>query len=281
MQCTIKKEIEASGVGIHYNKFAHLKLKPAPEGTGVVFHRTDLSENNKIVASFKNIESTSLSTKIINEGGVSVSTIEHLMAALGVFRISNLVVEIDNIEVPIMDGGSEDFCFMIECVGVHLQHTKCNHFKLKKEIKVQIGDSYIIARPADAFSVDFVSDFPSAAIGRQSFTFDFKKSDFVKEVSSAKTIANILEVEMLHKNGMGLGGGLHNTLVYDKEKVLNEGSAYNINDFVKHKVLDFIGDISLSQGEIIANFQCFKSGHKLNHMFLHELFLDSTNYQLI
>ena len=282
MQRSIAKEVRAKGVGIHYNKLTNLVLKPAPENTGIIFKRVDVTnKDNEILASYKNIHSLALSTQIINKAGVFVATIEHLMSAFFAFKINNIIVEVESAEMPIMEGGADEFCFMIECAGLQEQQAKANKFKLVHEVRVGDQEHYIVARPAAERTIKFISDFPSLAIGKQEFTFNIEKDDFIKEISSSKTIANVKEVEMLQKNGMGLGGSLKNTLVYDAESVLNEKCLYNISDFVKHKTLDFIGDLYLAEGSILASFEANKSGHKLNHLLLNEIFKHSSNYQLI
>ena len=281
MQYTIKKEIKSEGVGIHYNKFANLTLKPAEIDTGIIIKRVDVKDkNNTIIAHFSHIKDTFLSTKLINADGIFVATVEHLMATLAVYKITNLIIEINSIEVPIMDGGSEDFCFMIECAGLLKQEKKATKFALLKDVKVGNEQSYIIAKPSNEFCVNFISDFKSNIIGKQSFKYS-NEVDFVKDVSSARTIANFNDVSALQSAGFGLGGNLQNTLVFNEESVLNEPCIYNKDDFVKHKVLDFIGDLYLCGGEVIADFECFKSGHKLNHSILKEIFSDTQNYKLI
>jgi UDP-3-O-[3-hydroxymyristoyl] N-acetylglucosamine deacetylase len=282
MQRTIKQDITAEGVGVHYGKSTTLTLKPASESTGIVFVRTDITDkDNRIKAIYKNIESIALSTKIKNESGVSVTTIEHLMAAVSSFKIDNLIIEIDAEEVPIMDGGSEDFCFLIECTGLYMQPEKRKKLHLVKEIKVGDDNNYIIAKPSEEKVISFTSDFKSEAIGIQTLTFIEQYSDFSKEIAKAKTIANLLEVEALQKAGMGLGGNLKNTLVYNETRVLNEPALWIKTDFVRHKILDFLGDISLAGVEVMAEFICFKSGHKLNHLLLREIFSSNDNYQII
>jgi len=282
MQRSIGKEVKAKGVGIHYNKLTSLVLKPAPENTGIIFRRVDITnKENEILASYKNIQSLALSTQIANKAGVFVATIEHLMSAFFAFNINNIVVEVESAEMPIMEGGAEEFCFMIECAGVKEQKAKAKKFQLIREVRVGDEEHFIVATPSATRTIKFISDFPSLAIGRQEFTFNVETDDFIKEISSSKTIANLKEVEMLQKNGMGLGGSLKNTLVYDAESVLNEKCLYNISDFVKHKTLDFIGDLYLAEGMILANFEANKSGHKLNHLLLNEIFKDAANYQLI
>ncbi len=281
MQVTIKKEICARGVGVHYNKLCNLRILPAPVDTGIVFKRIDVKERNQgILAHFKNIDSIALSTRIKNEDGIFVATIEHLLSAVFTFGITNLIIEVDSPEMPIMEGGAEDFCFMLECAGIEVQEKPKKTFKLLKEIKVGDENNYILAKPNEEFIVDFESDFPSKAIGVQKFSYN-KKMDFTKEFSSARTIANLKDVEMIQKAGFGLGGNLKNTLVFSEEAVLNEACIFNKDDFVRHKILDFLGDISLAGGEIIAKFECLKSGHKLNHQILQEIFKDETNYKII
>lgn len=281
MQFTIKKKIAARGVGIHGNKVANLTLKPADVDTGIVFIRTDVKDKNNIIpAHFSNISTTLLSTKLANQDGICVSTVEHIMAAFSAFNITNVIVEIDSIEIPIMEGGSADFCFMLECAGVQSQTKKTKHIKLLKKIQVGHEDSYIIAKPSDEFQIEFISNFKSKAIGEQSFKYD-AKTDFMTEISSARTIANFDDVATLQSAGLGLGGNLNNTLVFNKQDVLNETCSFNNDDFIKHKILDFIGDIYLSGGHIIADFKCFKSGHKLNHSLMKEIFSDTNNYTFI
>lgn len=282
MQSTIKKEIVAEGVGVHYNQYAQIRLKPAKENTGILFKRVDVTDkNNEILAIYKNVKSKALSTEIANESGASVATIEHLMSAISSFNITNLIIEINALEVPIMEGGSEDFCFLLECVGTTLQKEKAKKFKLKKEVKVGDENYFIIAKPSEEFTVSFTSNFNSEKIGEQKFFYNKSHHDFTKDIAPSKTIANLAEVQALQQAGMGLGGNLKNTLVFTQTEILNEKCLYNTEDFVKHKILDFIGDLSLAGGEIIANFSCFKSGHKLNHLLLEEIFKTEENYQSI
>ncbi len=281
MQHTIKKEIRARGVGIHYNKIANLTLKPAGIDAGIIIKRVDVKDReNTINAHYSSINDTFLSTKLTNAEGVGVATIEHLFSALFAFKITNLIIEIDELEVPIMEGGSEDFCFMLECAGVVQQPKQNKKFVILKELKVGDDKSFIKVKPSSDFHVNFLSNFSSNMIGEQQFSFN-KKVDFMRNVAPARTIANFKEVEALHTAGYGLGGNLKNTLVFDSEEILNEACSYNKDDFVKHKILDFVGDIYLAGGEVIGDFECFKSGHKLNHLLLKEIFSKPENYKLI
>jgi UDP-3-O-[3-hydroxymyristoyl] N-acetylglucosamine deacetylase len=281
MQHTIKKEIKARGVGIHYNKIANLTLKPAEIDSGIIIKRVDVKDReNTINAHYSSINDTFLSTKLTNSAGVGVATVEHLLSALFAFKITNLIVEIDELELPIMEGGSEDFCFMIECAGIVEQPKQNKKFIVLKELQVGDEKSYIKVKPSPDFHVHFVSNFHSHMIGEQKFSFN-KNVDFMRNVAPARTIANSKEVEALHSAGYGLGGNLKNTLVFDSEGILNEACSYNKDDFVKHKILDFVGDVYLAGGEVIGDFECFKSGHKLNHLLLKEIFSKQENYKTI
>lgn len=286
MQATIFSPISCTGVGIHFGRQTIMTLRPSDEGCGIIFKRTDVenSENN-IRAHYQNVQKSYYGTVIYNASEVFVSTIEHLMAALSAIGITNLVVEIDGPEVPIMDGGSEQFCFMIKSAGVRIQDAKRKTLKIIREVIVRHNDSYVIARPTQnlQYNVNYVIDFGLSAIGRQELAYTDNCVDFCNQIAPAKTFGNMADIEKLKTIGMGLGGSLQNTIVIDSngDKILNSRHLYCKNDFVKHKILDFIGDIYLAESYILAGFECYKSGHTLNNLLLKEIFSDSGNYEYI
>lgn len=266
------------GRGVHYAKDVHITITPKVDG-GIVFKRIDKNDNNEIVALYSNVSSTIPLNTTITNGNVSVSTIEHLMAAMFALKIKNAHILIDGPEVPLMDGGSSDFIFGLECLHIPKQRTQ--NLYLKEEISVESGDSFIIARPSDKLVVNYTVEFPYAFIGRQKFTFDETRNDFKDEISYAKTFGHIDAIKEMQKHGICLGGDMYSAIVFDSEKILSPSYVYNKDDFVRHKILDFIGDISLSSYNIKAEFQCHKTSHKLNNLLISKIFSNTKYYNIV
>ena len=278
MQVTIQNPISCYGIGVHSGKTTHLTLKPAAENTGIVFVRTDLnSDNNFIEATYANVTETSLCTGIKNASSAKVSTIEHIMAAIWGCGIDNMIIELDGEEVPVMDGSSKPFVFMIECAGRKLQKAPKRFLRILKEVKAVHKDCEIIAAPASSLNVDLTIEFESKAIGKQNFILSGAES-FKSEIADARTFGFLHELDYLKSKGLAKGASLENAIGIDKDIIMNpEGLRYE-DEFVRHKLLDFVGDLYTAGAPVIGAFSAHKTSHALNNQFLRELFADPTNY---
>lgn len=278
MQTTIQNPISCYGIGVHSGKTTHLTLKPAQENTGIVFVRTDLSsEINFIKASYANVTETSLCTGIKNSNSVKVTTIEHIMAAIWGCGIDNMIIELDGEEVPVMDGSSKPFVFMIECAGRKLQKAPKKFLKILKEVKAVHKDCEIIAAPANSLNVDLTIEFESKAIGKQNFILSGAES-FKSEIADARTFGFLHELDYLKSKGLAKGASLENAIGIDKDVIMNPDGLRYEDEFVRHKLLDFVGDLYTAGTPIVGAFSAYKTSHALNNHFLRELFADSTNY---
>ena len=258
-----------------------MNLIPANADYGIKFFRTDMVSNNIIEALWSNVSGTQLSTTISNEFGASISTIEHLMSALSGLHIDNLKIEIDGPEVPIMDGSSKEFVSLIESVPLKILLKKRKVIKVKKNIKVTNDYSSVELKPNKQFSIDFEIDFPSKLVSRQSCQLQLVNGNYKTDIASARTFGFEKDVAMLRSNGLALGGSLENAVVVGESKILNsEGLRYK-DEFVRHKILDSIGDLYLAGAPIQGYFFGNKSGHYLNNLLLRSLFSDSDNYEYI
>ncbi len=275
MQKTIKNTISCFGVGVHSGKPASLNLHPASENTGIQFVRTDIkSRYNRIEAKYNLVSNTMLGTTLKNESEVEVATIEHLMAALWGCKIDNIIIEIDGRETPIMDGSSEPFIFALECAGIKEQAQPRKYVRVLKEIKVYDQDSYAIITPATHFSVNMAIEFSNQAISKQNFLFNENDKSFKSDVSRARTFGFAHEEETLKKMGLAQGASLDNVVVIRDDHILNkEGLRYQ-NEFVRHKMLDFIGDSYLAGAPILGHFETYKPGHSINNKLMRALFSD-------
>lgn len=281
MQTTISCPISCYGIGVHSGKKTQVTLKPANPNTGVVFVRTDVtSVDNKIYTSYKNVFDTSLSTSIKNDAGIKVSTIEHLMAAIWGCGLSNVIIEIDGSEVPIMDGSSQPFVFMIECAGIKKTNIPKKCLKLLKDVYVTNGDSEIIANVSSMLSIDLTIDFSSSAIGKQKYIFNNEKS-FVSEIANSRTFGFLHELDYLQGKGLAKGASLDNTIGIDKNVILNHEGLRHDNEFVRHKMLDLLGDLSCAGGNFIGSLKGFKTSHELNNQLLHKIFSDPSGYKWV
>ncbi len=280
-QQTISKAITANGLGLHSGVEVSMKLLPADVDHGIVFYRTDLNSNNKIKAIWSNVSNTQLSTTISNKQGVSVSTIEHLMSALSGLHIDNIKIEIDGPEVPIMDGSSKDFVNLIESIPLIKLNKKRKVIKILQNIKVKNNDSFVELKPNKQFSIDFEIDFPSKIISKQSCQLQLVNGNYKSDIASARTFGFEKDVDMLRSNGLALGGSLDNAVVVGENKILNEDGLRFKDEFVRHKILDSIGDLYLAGSPIQGYFFGNKSGHYLNNLLLKTLFSDQNNYKYI
>lgn len=271
-QRTLKNVIRATGVGLHTGEKVYLTLRPAAMDTGIVFRRTDLSEPVEIRACPENVSDTRLSTTLESDG-VRVSTVEHLMSAFAGMGIDNAYVELTAPEVPIMDGSAGPFVFLIQSAGIVEQSAPKRFIRIKKRIKITDGDKWAAFEPFEGFKVSFAIDFnhPTFRNTNQKATVDFSTMSFVKEVSRARTFGFMADLENLRQAGLARGGGVDNAIVLDDYRVLNEDGLRYEDEFVKHKMLDAIGDLYLLGHPLIGAFNAYKSGHSLNNRLLRRL----------
>ncbi len=258
-----------------------MKLLPAEADYGIKFCRTDIETNNLVEALWSNVTNTKLSTTISNEFGISISTIEHLMSALSGLHIDNLKIEIDGPEVPIMDGSSKEFVDLIETVPIKDLNKKRKIIKIKKNIKINNGDSSVELKPNNQFSINFEIDFPSKVVSRQSCQLQLVNGNYKSDIASARTFGFEKDVDTLRSNGLALGGSLDNAVVVGDNKILNKDGLRFKDEFVRHKILDSIGDLYLAGAPIEGYFKGNKSGHHLNYLLLKTLFSDKQNYEYI
>lgn len=280
-QRTLKNPISCTGVGLHSGVKVTMALKPAPVNHGIVFKRTDIAGNGALIpARWDMVDDTRLCTGVSADGAV-VRTIEHLMAALAGSRIDNLLIEISGPEVPVMDGSAHPFIFLIDCAGVVEQQAPRQAIRVLRPIKLQDGDRVVSLEPADSFQVDLAIDFASSAISRQEMQVEVTSGAFRSEVSRARTFGLEQEVAMLRAAGLAKGGSLDNAVVIGADnKILNEEGLRYDDEFVRHKVLDAVGDLYLAGHPILGRFLGRCSGHAMNNLLLRALFSDPTAYRL-
>lgn len=271
-QRTLKNVIRATGVGIHTGQKVLLTLRPAAVNTGIVFRRVDLNPIVNIPACPNNVGDTSLSTTLTH-GDVRISTIEHLLAAMAGLGIDNAYVDLSASEVPIMDGSSGPFVFLIQSAGIEEQAAPKRFIRIKKPVEVREGDKFARFKPHDGFKVRFSIDFdhPVFRARKNEAEIDFSTTSFVKEVSRARTFGFMRDIEMLRDRNLVLGGSMDNAIVLDDYRVLNEDGLRYEDEFVKHKILDAIGDLYLLGHSLIGAFEGYKSGHALNNCLLRQL----------
>ena len=280
-QQTISKPLLINGIGLHSGAKVTIKLIPADIDYGIRFVRTDVSRNNVIHAIWSNVSNTQLSTTISNNFGVSVSTVEHLMSALSGLHIDNIRIEVDGPEVPIMDGSSKNFVELIDQISLKNQNKKRKIIKIKKKIKVKKDDSSIELSPNNQFSIDFQIDFPSPLISKQSCQLQLVNGNYKTDIASARTFGFEKDVDKLRSIGLALGGSLNNAVVVGESKILKSDGLRFKDEFVRHKILDSIGDLYLAGAPIQGYFNGNKSGHYLNNLLLKTLFSNSKNYEYI
>lgn len=281
-QRTLKNAIRATGVGLHTGQKIYLTLLPAPVDAGIVFRRVDLNPVVEIEAKAGNVGETTLSTTLMN-GDVKVSTVEHLLAAMAGLGIDNAIVEVSAAEVPIMDGSAGPFVFLIQSAGIQEQAAAKKFIRIKKPVVVQDGDKIASFLPFDGFKVTFSIDFDHPVFqGRTLKTsVDFSSTSFVKEVSRARTFGFMHEIEYLRSKGLAKGGSIDNAIVVDDYRILNEDGLRYEDEFVKHKVLDAIGDLYLLGNSLIGEFKAHKSGHGLNNKSLRQLIAQTDAWEVV
>jgi UDP-3-O-[3-hydroxymyristoyl] N-acetylglucosamine deacetylase len=281
-QRTLKNLIRATGVGVHTGDKIYITLRPAPIDSGVIFRRVDLDPAVEICATPDNIGDTVLSSCLVKDG-IRVSTIEHLMSAFAGLGVDNVYVDVSAPEVPIMDGSAGPFVFLIQSAGIEEQNAPKKFFKIKNKIKVKDGDKWAVIGPHDGFKVSFTIDFDHPVFRDlpQTATVDFVHTSFVKEISRARTFGLLSDYERLRANNLALGSTLDNAVVVDDYRVINEdGLRYN-DEFVKHKMLDAIGDLYLLGSNIIGSFSAYKSGHALNNKLIRALLAEKNAWEIV
>ena len=281
-QRTLKNVIRATGVGLHTGKKIFLTLRPAPANTGIIFCRTDLEPPVDIPARHVHVGDTTLNTCLIKDQA-RISTVEHLLSALSGLGIDNAFVDLTAPELPTMDGSAGPFVFLIQSAGIEEQNVPKRFIRIKREVTVKDGDKWAILKPFHGFRVSFTIDFhhPLIRNSGQTAVLDFSSTSYVKEVSRARTFGFLSECEYLQKNNLALGGSLDNTIVLDDYRILNEDGLRYKDEFVKHKILDVVGDLYLLGHSMIGAFEGYKSGHTLNNRLRETLLADSQAWETI
>jgi len=271
-QRTLKNSIRATGVGLHTGKKVLMTLFPAPPDSGIVFRRTDLTPPVDIAAHAENVGETMLGTTL-HRGDAKISTVEHLLSALAGLGIDNLVVEVNAPEVPIMDGSAGPFVFLLQSAGIEEQKAPKRFIRILESVRVEDGDKWASFDPYDGFRVNFEIEFnhPTFKKHSQTASMEFSTTSFLREVSRARTFGFMRDLESLRAHNLALGGNLDNAIVLDDNRILNEDGLRYEDEFVKHKILDAIGDLYLLGHSLIGEFSGFKSGHALNNKLLRKL----------
>ena len=279
-QRTLKNSIRATGVGLHTGTKVFMTLCPALADTGIVFRRTDLTPPVDIRARAENVSETRLGTTLIN-GDAKVSTVEHLLSAFAGLGIDNAIIDVSAPEVPIMDGSAGPFVFLLQAAGIAELKAPKRFVRVKRTVEVRDGDKWARFDPYDGFKVNFEIEFDHPIFKRhlQKATMDFSTTTYLKEVSRARTFGFMRDLETMRKHNLALGGNLENAIVLDDSKMLNEGGLRYEDEFVKHKILDAIGDLYLLGHSLIGEFTGFKSGHGLNNQLLRALLNDKEAWE--
>lgn len=279
-QRTLKNSIKATGVGLHSGEKVYLTLRPAPVNTGIIFRRVDLETPVEIPARAENVGDTTLSTTLVKDG-VRISTVEHLLSAMAGMGIDNAYIDLSAPEVPIMDGSAGPFVFLLQSAGIVEQSAAKRFIRIKRNVVIEEGDKWVRFEPYEGFKVSFTIDFEHPVIqGRsQSAEIDFSSTSFVREVSRARTFGFMNQIEQLRANNLALGGSLNNAIVMDEYRILNEDGLRYEDEFVKHKILDAIGDLYLLGSSLIGAFSGHKAGHALNNKILRELLADKSAWE--
>ena len=277
-QTTIAKPVDLVGIGLHKGVPVRLKLEPLEAGRGIEFYRSDV--NVAIPLKPENVVDTQMAT-VIGKDGYNISTIEHMLSAVYAYGIDNLRVIVDADEIPVMDGSSASFCMLLDEAGLVELDAPKKILRIKKEVIVQEGDKYVKLSPSNDLNYDFTIKFNHPVIDKQSFTLNFTKEEYKSKISKARTFGFLHEVQYLRSKGLALGGSLENAVVLADKKVLNTEGLRFPDEFVRHKILDAIGDMSLLGLNFIGNYEAFAGSHDLNHKLTVELMKDTANYEVV
>ena len=277
-QTTIKKSVELVGIGLHKGSPVRLRLEPLESNSGIVFYRSDVDVAIALLP--ENVVDTKMAT-VIGRDGYIISTIEHMLSAVYAYGIDNLKIIVDADEIPVMDGSSASFCMLLDEAGIKELDIAKKVMRIKKDVIIQEGDKYVKLSPSPDLKYDFTIKFPHPVINKQDYVLEFTKENYKKEISRARTFGFLHEVQYLRSKGLALGGSLDNAIVLDDKKVLNpEGLRYT-DEFVRHKILDAIGDMCLIGMNFIGNYEAMAGSHDLNHKLTLELLKDAQNYEVI
>ena len=280
-QKTLKDKVQFSGIGLHNGVTVDVCIKPAEPNFGIVFKRVDLKENNIVVPNFMNVSNTSLNTTIENGFGAKVSTIEHLMGALFGLGIDNALIEINNEEVPILDGSAKVFIEKIISVGINVSSSPIKVIKINKEIKYSEGERFILIKPSTlSLDIDFELKYKNPIIGNQRNKFKVYEDDLT-DVYNSRTYCLYEDIELIKKNGLAKGGSLENAIVVKDSEILNPEGLRNEKEFVNHKILDCIGDLYTSGYRIVASITCSQGGHYLTNKLLRRVFQNKENFSVV
>ena len=281
-QRTLSSIVKASGVGLHTGEKVQIALKPAAQNTGIIFRRIDLDPVQQIKALAENVIDTTLGTSIGNNNA-SIMTVEHLLAAFAGLGIDNVLVDLHGPEVPIMDGSSAPFVFLIESAGIEEQNAVKKLLRIKKMIRVEEGDKFAEFKPYNGYRISFEINFDHPMIKKKTtnLSLDFSTLTFLKEISRARTFGFLKEVETLRSHNLALGGSLDNAVVLDDYRILNQDGLRYQEEFVRHKILDVVGDLYLMGHIMVGEFNGYASGHELNNKLILKLFSDQTAWEEI
>ncbi len=280
-QKTIKELVTFQGIGLHSGKIANLHIRPSNPNSGIIFKRIDLSDNNIIIPSFNNVTNTSLNTTISNEHGIKISTIEHLMGALFGLGIDNALIEIDNEEVPILDGSAKNFIDKIIATGIKISESPIKIIKINNKVEFKEGNRSISIEPSKlSLDIDFELSYENPIIQNQRNKINVYKDD-LNEIFNSRTFCLYEDVEKIKKIGLAKGGSLENAIVVKDDKILNKEGLRNSKEFVNHKILDCIGDLYTSGYRIIASIVCSQGGHYLTNKLLRKVFENKENFSII
>ena len=277
-QTTIAKKVHNVGIGLHKGEPIRLTLEPLEAGSGIVFYRSDLGVSFK--AEPKNVINTQMATVVGNEKGY-ISTIEHLMSAINAYGIDNIRIIVDANEIPVMDGSSASFCMLLDEAGVRELDANKKALIIKRAVEIREGDKLVRLSPSKSPKFDYTIKFSHPLIGTQHHVFEFSKKAYLKEISRARTFGFLKDVQALRSMGLALGGSLENAVVIDENKILNPEGLRFENEFVRHKILDAIGDLALVGAPILGDYTAFAGSHDLNHKLTLAVLADAKNFELV
>jgi len=278
LQRTIAKPVEAVGIGLHKGKPIRLRLEPMDADSGILFYRSDVAVS--IPLSMDSVVDTTMAT-VIGMDGYSISTIEHLLSVLYSYGIDNLRIIVDGDEIPVMDGSAISFCLLLDEAGVKTLPRSKRVVRIKSPVEVRDGRKFARLEPSDEASFSFDIDFPHPVIGEQSFEYRFGKRAFVDEIARARTFGFAKDIQYLQSQNLALGASLNNAIGLDERKILNQEGLRFDDEFVRHKILDAMGDMMVTGYNILGRYSAFASSHKLNHALTKELFASSSNYEIV
>lgn len=277
-QTTIKKSVELVGIGLHKGSPVKLRLEPLESNSGIVFYRSDVDVSIPLIPD--NVVDTKMAT-VIGKDNYVISTIEHLLSAVYAYGIDNLRVIVDADEVPVMDGSSASFCMLLDEAGIQELDIAKKIMIIKKDVEIKEGEKYVKLSPSPDLQYDFTIKFPHPVIQKQDYVLKFTKESYKKEIARARTFGFLHEVQYLRSKGLALGGSLENAVVLDEKKILNPEGLRFSNEFVRHKILDAIGDMSLIGMNFLGNYEAFAGSHDLNHKLTLKLLANAENYEVV